>query len=63
MIDVILFRKQSLLLEFFLINASVKDHNLGYAILIREEFSCLINSHEQGHGQPDSGKLNTGGHK
>ena len=35
----------------------------GYAILVREEFSCLINSHEQGHEQLDSGKLNTGGHK
>ena len=23
----------------------------GYAILVREEFSCLINSHEQGHEQ------------
>ena len=34
-----------------------------YAILVREEFSCLINSHEQGHEQLDSGKLNTGGHK
>ena len=31
-----------------------------YAILVREEFSCLINSHEQGHEQLDSGKLNTG---
>ena len=34
-----------------------------YAILVREESSCLINSHEQGHEQRDSGKLNTGGHK
>ena len=35
----------------------------GYAILVREEFSCLTNSHEQGHEQLDSGKLNTGGYK
>lgn len=28
----------------------------GYDILVREEFSCLINSHGQGHEQLDSGK-------
>ena len=27
---------------------------LRYAILVREEFSCLINSHGQGHEQLDS---------
>ncbi len=46
-----------------LLNAELVPVQKRYAILVREEFSCLINSHEQGHEQLDSGKLNTGGHK
>ncbi len=47
----------------FVVKTEFTQSHHRYAILVREEFSCLINSHEQGHEQLDSGKLNTGGHK